>query len=74
MKRVVHLPAINKRIPLGAYVAAVKFAKAHPEKEFKQGLDCWWECTGAEIVEQFREGMHRRINEDIPAILRGVRS
>ena len=62
-KRVIHLPAINKRVPIAAYVAAIKIAKANPGREFKTGLDCWWSCTGAEIVEQFRAGMHHRIND-----------
>ena len=70
-ERVIHLPAINKRVPLGAYVAAIKIAKAHPNTTFKTGLDCWWSCTGAEIVQQFRAGMHRRISEAVPAISRG---
>jgi hypothetical protein len=71
MNRVVYLPAVNKRVSLAAYVVAIKIAKAQPNKEFKHGLDCWWSCTGAEIVAQFREGMQHRINEGIPAILRG---
>ena len=62
-KRSVHLPAINKRVPLGAYVAAIKIAKAHPNTTFKTGLDTWWPTSGAEIVEQFRAGMHHRIND-----------
>ena len=70
-RRVIHLPAINKRVPLGAYVVAIKIAKAHPDREFKTGLDTWWPTSGAEIVEQFRAGMHRRINQAIPAISRG---
>ena len=70
-KRVIHLPAINKRVPIAAYVAAIKIAKANPGREFKTGLDTWWPTSGAEIVEQFRAGMHRRISEAVPAISRG---
>lgn len=67
-KRYISLPAVEKRVPLGAYVAAIKRAKASPDQEFKHGLSCWWPCTGKEIVEQFREGMNERINAGIPAI------
>ena len=70
-KRYITLPAIERRVSLGAYVQAVKAAKAHPEHEFKHGLSCWWPCKGKEIVQQFREGMNERINAGIPAIKRG---
>lgn len=72
--RHVYLPAIEKRVPLGAYVVAVKTAKANPEQVFKTGLTSWWETTGAEIVEQFRRGMHERISEGIPYSERGATS
>ena len=64
--RIVHLPAIDKTVTLGAYVRAVKLAKSNPMVEFKHGLSTWWPTTGAEIVEQFREGMVDRINRGVP--------
>lgn len=70
-KRYVTLPAIGKKVPLGAYVAAVKAAKANPTTMFKTGLTTWWETTGAEIVEQFRDGMMARISAGIPYSERG---
>ena len=70
-KRAIYLPAIGKRIPLAAYVQGAKLAKANPEAEFKHGLTCWWPCTGAEIMEQFRAGMHDRITQGIPYSERG---
>jgi len=70
--RYISLPAINKRISISAYVAAVKMAKANQTREFKTGLTTWWPTSGAEIVRQFHTGMHDRINQTIPAIDRGM--
>lgn len=70
-KRVIYLPAVEKRIPIGAYVKGIKEAIANPDAEFKHGLTCWWSCTGAEIRKQFRRGIHDRINQSIPYIQRG---
>lgn len=58
-------------VSLKAYVAAIKVAKANPDTEFKSGLTTWWTTTGAEIMKQFRRGMHDRINAGIPYIERG---
>ena len=69
--RTVYLPAISKRVSLAAYIRAVKLALANPDRTFSHGLTCWWSCTGAEIADQFREGMHDRINQSIPYIRRG---
>jgi hypothetical protein len=73
MKRYIHLPAIERRVSLGAYVKAIKLAKANPDLEFKHGLDCWWPATGREIVEQFRAGMRNRINAGVRMIDRGIK-
>ena len=66
MTRYVTLPATQRRVRLGSYVAGIKLAKAHPQMEFRSGLDCWWPVTGAEIVRQYRRAMHRRISDAIP--------
>jgi len=58
-------------IPLGAYVAAIKQAKANPTKTFKTGLTTWWPTTGAEIVEQFMAGVNDRITQAVPYNKRG---
>ena len=70
-KRYITLPAVNKRIPLGAYVRGIKQAIANPDAEFKHGLTSWWSCTGREIRQQFRRGIHDRINQGIPYHQRG---
>jgi hypothetical protein len=71
--RTITLPALhNKQVPIGAYVQAVKTAIAHPNTEFKHGLTTWWPTTGREIREQFRRGMHDRINQAIPYTTRGT--
>lgn len=69
--RVIGLPALGRSVGIGAYVAAVKRAKANPDAEFKHGLTTWWPTTGAEVVRQFRAGMHERINAGIPYARRG---
>jgi hypothetical protein len=64
--RTIHLPAIDRTVTLGAYLKAVRAAKANPSVEFKHGLTCWWPCTGAEILGQFLSGLHDRINQCVP--------
>lgn len=73
MSRYISLPAISKRVPLGAYLACVRHAKANPDTVFKTGLTTWWPTTGREIMKQFRDGMVDRINQAIPYSERGVR-
>ncbi len=72
MQRYITLPALHRKVPLGAYVKAIKTAKANPDMEFKTGLTTWWPTTGREILEQFREGMMDRINQGVPYGQRGV--
>lgn len=71
--RAVYLPAINRWVSLGAYVRAIKTAKANPAAMFKTGLTTWWPTTGAEIVQQFRCGMHDRISQAVPYSRRGMK-
>ena len=71
-RRTINLPAINRSVTLAAYVAAIKLAKANPDQTFKHGLTAWWPCTGQEIVQQFRRGMHDRISQRFPYRLRGL--
>jgi hypothetical protein len=68
--RVIYLPAIDRRVSLKAYVAAIKMAKANPDREFSTGLTTWWPTTGAEIMRQFSEGVQDRINDGIPYLQR----
>ena len=63
--RMIYLPALERRVSMAQYVRAIKTAKAHPDNEFKYGLTCWWPCTGAEIMRQFREGVEDRINQAV---------
>lgn len=70
MTRVVTLGS-GRRVSLRAYVRAIKIAKAHPDHWFPDGLDGWG-ATGAEVVRQFRAGMHDRINAGVPAASRGL--
>ena len=71
--RYIFIPAVHsKPVRLGRYVAFIKAAKAAPDAEFKHGLTCWWPVTGAEILQQFREGLAERINQAAPYYLRGA--
>lgn len=70
--RVIHLPAIGRTVTLSAYLKAVRLAKANPAATFKTGLTSWWPTTGAEIMAQFREGMHDRINQRVSYSRRGL--
>ena len=70
--RTITLPATGKTIALRTYINAIRTAKAHPNEEFRHGLTTWWPVTGREIVNQFRRGIHDRINEAIPYRLRGM--
>lgn len=71
--RCIYLPAIERRVSLGQYVAAIRLAKANPHREFKHGLTCWWPCSGADIIRQFYAGIVDRINAGIPYVERGAR-
>lgn len=71
-KRVIYLPAIEAHVSLGAYIKGIKLAKANPDAKFKHGLSSWWSTSGRDIMRQFREGMHDRINQGIPYSQRGI--
>ena len=64
--RTVYLAAIERRVSLRAYVAGIRLAKANLDATFKHGLTSWWPTTGREIVRQFVDGMHDRINDRVP--------
>ena len=64
--RTIYLPAIDRHVSMRAYLTAVKKAKANPDATFKHGLTCWWSCSGADIVKQFRAGMLDRISQGVP--------
>ncbi len=70
--RSIYLPAVDKRVPLGAYVKAVKHAVANPEAEFRHGLQGWWPCKGADIRREFMAGVMDRINQGVSYAERGI--
>jgi len=61
----------ENKISIPAYIQGIKLAKSNLDREFKQGLTCWFPCTGQDIVNQFRESIHDMINRGISAIERG---
>ena len=53
----------GKVVTLPEYVRGIKIAKANLERTFKHGLTGWWPVTGKEIMKQFLNGVHDRINQ-----------
>lgn len=71
MKRpMIYCPGPGKWLTLGQYVNVVRMAKANLDREFQQGITCWWPCTGRDVVKQFMDGVHDRINQKTPYIER----
>ncbi|MCY4511642.1 MAG: hypothetical protein OXG35_32455 [Acidobacteria bacterium] len=62
----------GRAVTLRQYVAAVKMAKAQPETMFRSGLSTDYPVSGAEVVDQFREGMVDRLNQAVPRVERGL--
>ena len=71
--RAIYVPGVDKWVSLGAYVRQIKIVKANLDATFKSGLTMWGPHTGRQIMRQFRQGMHDRINEGIPYHQRGVK-
>lgn len=65
--KTIYLPANHMHVTIGQYVAAIKLAKANPDKEFKYTLETWWPGTGKDILKQFVKGVHDRINKKTPS-------
>jgi hypothetical protein len=63
----------GKRVSLRSYLAAVRKAKANPAAVFDRGLAGWGRTSGAEVVREFRDGMHDRISQAVPVTRRGIR-
>lgn len=52
----------GKSVPARVYMAGLATAKANPAATFKTSLHGWWPATGAEILDQYRQDMHKRIS------------
>lgn len=63
---VIYCPGPDKWVTIGQYVRAVKYAKDHPDREFKDGLTSWGPTTGRQVVRQFMQGVDDRINSGRP--------
>jgi len=70
--RTIYVSGYERWVTLGQYLGAIRLAKANPLATFKAGLTCWYPCTGADIMQQFRQGMHDRISQAIPYNQRGI--
>ncbi len=69
-QRYITLPS-GKKVGLGAYVNAVKVAKAEPNVYFKDGFDGWGQY-GYQVVASFWRGVEDRINQAVPYMQRGI--
>jgi hypothetical protein len=56
----------GETVTLGAYVRAWRTVLARPDDTFRHGLGGWWPVTGREILRDFRNGLHARINSGVP--------
>ncbi|MCZ2075469.1 MAG: hypothetical protein LC130_10775 [Bryobacterales bacterium] len=70
--RMIYCPGVERWVSLRSYLNGIALAKANPDATFKQGITCWWPCTGREIMRQFRAGLHDRINQAVPCTRRGL--
>jgi len=70
--RTIYLSAVEKQVPFKQYLKGVRLAKANLDVEFKHGLTAWWPATGREIMKQFMQGVHDRINQATPYSKRGL--
>lgn len=54
-------------VPLCVYVESWRNAKtAKPGTEYKSSLATWWPVTREELLKQFSEAVHQRINAYVP--------
>ena len=72
MTRVIRL-GNGRDVRLGEYVRGIKRAMEDDGQLFRHGLTGWWPVQGWEIVAEFRQGVHDRINQrsglaDTPAV------
>jgi len=63
--RNIYCPGPGKFLTAGQYVQVVKGAKDSPTLTFPRTFCQWWPGTGADIVAEFRAGVHARINKHI---------
>lgn len=62
----------GRRVPLSAYVAGWKVVRrCHPAMPFNRCLTERWASTAGQILQQYRDGMHDRINRHVPGYGRG---
>lgn len=67
----ISLSALDRRVSIPAYIAAVRRAIAAPDATFRQGLESWWPVTGAEIRREYNRALNRRIMRHAPHYGRG---
>ena len=54
----------GKRISITTYVNAWKIIRSNPlDTMYKEGLTTWWAVNGHDLIRQYREGIHDRINQ-----------
>lgn len=54
----------DKRISITTYVNAWKIVRSNPlDTMYKDSLTTWWPVSGKDIIQQYRDGIHDRINQ-----------
>jgi hypothetical protein len=66
--------AYDASLPLSRYVEIVRLAKADFTARFRRTFSGFWPGTSADILRQFREGVHDRINKRGGLIIREANS
>lgn len=59
--------ASTRAVPIREYVKVWRAVSAAPPGTMYSSSLCgWWPATREEVLEQFREGLHARINKHVP--------
>lgn len=57
-------------MPLGRYCEVVRMAKTNFDARWRRSFGGFWPATSADILREFREGVHDRINKRGGLIIR----
>lgn len=65
--KLIYCPGPDKWLTVGQYVSVIKKVKSLPlDTRYPQTLCSWASGTGEDILREFRQGIHDRINRNTP--------
>jgi hypothetical protein len=64
----------DRRVSLRSYLAALKLARAEPDRTFKESFCGWWPAKGREIVRQWWDQVVKRCSRGLPTTGKGNRA